>query len=150
MSSGLPWKTWRRLEVSERKFLVDTSAWIASFKRTGNEELKTFLREAIDRDLVVINPLIVLELLQGCNTQKEFDTLKRRLESLEILPLIDLSWDNAYSFGFSLRSKGLTIPTLDIVIAFMAMEKGYTLLHHDHHFRMIVENSELEAIDFLG
>lgn len=44
----------------------------------------------------------------------------------------------------------MTIPALDIVISFMAMEKGYILLHHDHHFRMIVENSELKATDFLG
>ncbi len=61
----------------------------------------------------------------------------------------DLIWERVYSFGFSLRRRGLTVPTLDILIAFLAIDKGYTLLHHDHHFRMIAEHSELDAMDFL-
>ena len=61
--------------MADKKFLVDTSAWILSFKTTGQEGLKTLLKEAIERDRVVTIPVIVLELLQGCKTQKEFDNL---------------------------------------------------------------------------
>ncbi len=136
--------------MADKKFLVDTSAWILSFKTTGQEGLKTLLKEAIERDRVVTTPVIVLELLQGCKTQKEFDNLRTRLESLENCSLEDLIWERVYSFGFSLRRKGLSVPTLDILIAFLAIEKSYTLLHHDHHFRMIAEHSELDAMDFLG
>ena len=134
----------------DRKVLVDTSAWIASFKRTGPENLKSLLKEIIDGDQVVITPFVILELLQGCKTQKEFDNLKRRLESLENDLMVDLSWAAIYGFAYSLRRKGLTIPTLDILIAFLSIEKGYSLLHHDHHFKMIAEHSDLHAVDFLS
>lgn len=136
--------------MKDRNILVDTSAWILSFKRTGHEELKALLKEAIDTKRVVTSPLIILELLQGCRTEKEFDTLKTRLESLENCSIEDLAWEKVYSFSFSLRKKGLTVPTLDIIIAFLSIEKGCTLLHHDHHFRKIAENSNLDAVDFLG
>ncbi len=135
--------------MKDKKILVDTSAWILSFKRTGQETLKNLVKEAIVRERVVTTPVIVLEVLQGCKTQKEFDNLRTRLESLENCPMEDLIWERVYSFGFSLRRRGLTVPTLDILIAFLAIEKGYTLLHHDHHFRMIAEHSELDAMDFL-
>lgn len=135
--------------MKDKKVLVDTSAWIVSFRRTGPEGLKTFLRTALERDQVVTTPLIILELLQGCKTQKEFDALKTRLESLEQSSLEGLPWERVYRFGFSLRRKGLTIPTLDILLAFLSLEKGYALLHHDQHFRRIAEHSELDAMDFL-
>lgn len=133
----------------DKKILVDTSAWIVSFKKTGHETLKTLLKEALDSDRIVAAPFILLELLQGCKTQHEFYNLKARLESLENCSMDDISWERAYHFSFSLRRKGLTIPTLDIIIAFLCIEKGYTLLHHDQHFRMIARYSNLDAIDFL-
>lgn len=135
--------------MKDKKVLVDTSAWILSFKTTGHEGLKGFLKEAIDQDRVATTPLIILELLQGCKTQRDFDNLKMRLESLENCSLENLSWARVYSLGFSLRRKGLTVPTLDILIASLSMERGYTLLHHDYHFRSIAGHSELNAVDFI-
>lgn len=130
--------------------LVDTSAWILSFRKTGADELKAFLREAIDGRRVVTAPLIILELLQGCKTEKELENLKARLEALEFCPLDGLDWNGAYNLGYSLRRRGLTIPTLDILIAFLAAEKGFTLLHHDHHFKLIAEHFKLDCVDFIG
>jgi predicted nucleic acid-binding protein len=45
------------------EILVDTSAWILSFRETGNETLKDYLREALDSNRVVITNIIILELL---------------------------------------------------------------------------------------
>lgn len=136
--------------MKNKKILVDTSAWILSFKSNGNEKLKTFLKETIDRDQVVVTPFIILELLQGCKTEKEFGVLKARLESLESFPIEDMHWEQIYGLGFSLRRKGLTIPTMDLLIAFLAIEKDLTLLHHDHHFRLIAKHSKLDALDFMS
>ncbi len=66
------------------RVLVDTSAWIASFRETGNQKLKEYLREALDLDRVVTTNIVILELLQGCKSRKEYDALKDRLD---ILPL---------------------------------------------------------------
>jgi predicted nucleic acid-binding protein len=136
--------------VRHDRLLVDTSAWIVSFRRTGAEELKALLRQALERDQVATSPLTILELLQGCRLQQEFDTLRRRLESLEQLSMNALDWERLYGLGFLLRRRGVTVPTIDLLIASLAMEHGYTLLHHDRHFRMIADNSTLVVVDFLG
>lgn len=118
--------------------LVDTSAWIASFKKAGNHDLKEFMRQAIVSGHAVTSPIIVLELLQGCRSVEERDSLRIKLESLDILPITPVVWEQAYELGFSLRRKGLTIPTADLIIAALALENKTFLLHHDEHFEMIV------------
>ncbi len=118
--------------------LVDTSAWITSFKKAGNHDLKEFLRQAIVSSHAATSPIIILELLQGCRSVEERDSLKIRLESLDLLPITSAVWEQAYELGFSLRRKGLTIPTVDLIIAALALENNTLLLHHDEHFEMIV------------
>ena len=118
--------------------LVDTSAWIASFKKAGNHDLKEFIRQAIVSGHAVTSPIIILELLQGCRSVEERDSLRIKLESLDILPMTPVVWEQAYELGFSLRRKGLTIPTVDLIIAALAIENNTFLLHPDEHFEMIV------------
>ncbi len=118
--------------------LVDTSAWIASFKKAGNHDLKEFLRQAIVSGHAVTSPIIILELLQGCRSVEERDSLRIKLESLDLLPITPTVWERAYELGFSLRRKGVTIPSVDLIIAALALENNTLLLHHDEHFEMIV------------
>jgi predicted nucleic acid-binding protein len=118
--------------------LIDTSAWIASFKKTGNQELKEFMRQSIVSGLAVTSPIVILELLQGCRSVEERDALKVKLESLDILSITLSVWEQAYELGFSLRRKGLTIPTVDLIVAALTIENKSLLLHHDEHYEMIV------------
>jgi len=118
-------------------FLIDTSAWIASFKKTGGYDLKEFMRQATISGLAMSSPIIILELLQGCKTLEEQDSLKVKLESLDLLQITVDVWEKAYELGFALRRKGLTIPTVDLIIAALAIENKTFLLHCDEHFEMI-------------
>jgi hypothetical protein len=118
--------------------LIDTSAWIASFKKTGSQELKEFMRQVIISGLAVISPVIMLEILQGCRSVEERDALKIKLESLDMLSMTPSVWEQAYELGFSLRRKGFTIPTVDLIVAAVAIESKSLLLHQDEHFEMIV------------
>jgi predicted nucleic acid-binding protein len=118
--------------------LVDTSAWIVSFKKAGDHDLKEFLRQAIVSGHAVTSPVILLELLQGCRSIEERDSLRMKLESLDLLPITPVVWEQAYELGFSLRRKGLMIPTVNLIIAALALENRTLLLHHDEHFEMIV------------
>ena len=135
--------------TNHKSILVDSSAWILSFRRSAPEPLKTLLREALDQGRVATHPFIILELLQGCKTEAEFASLKTQLHSLDICPEQESSWEQAYRFAFSLRRKGVTVPTIDILIALLAIENNYLLLHHDRHFRLLAQHSDLDAIDFL-
>ncbi len=140
------WKNLKESEVKAKNILVDTSVWIASFKKDGDLQLKQFLKNTITTDMAVTCPIIILELVQGCKTPKEKDTLLRRFESLENLSITSQLWNKAYDIAFLLRRKGLTIPTVDLIIASVAIENDCILFHKDVHFELIANNySELQT-----
>ena len=126
--------------MNPEQILTDTSAWIASFKKTGNLQLKQFLKNSILAGLAATSPIIILELLQGCRTQEERDALKIKLESLDLLSITQSVWERSYELAFSLRKKGLTIPTADLIIAAVAIENNSMILHQDEHYEMIAHH----------
>ena len=91
------------------RILIDTSAWIESFKKTGNKSLQQLIIKTLDSSQVATTNIIMLELLQGCRDKKEYSEMKMRLESLELLPANGKVWDTAYNAGYNLKKKGLTI-----------------------------------------
>jgi predicted nucleic acid-binding protein len=95
------------------------------------------MRQVIVSGLAVTSHLVILELLQGCRSVGERDALKIRLESLDILFITTSVWEQAYELGFSLRRKGLIIPTVDLIIAALAIENKSLLLHHDEQYEMM-------------
>ncbi len=131
------------------KLLIDTSAWIASFREIGNPKLKDYVRNALDLDRVVTTNIVVLELLQGCKTRKEYESLESRLDVLPLYALTDATWRIAYDAGFSLRRKGITIPTIDILMCSLAKEHGFTLVHCDSHLKAASREMGVKAVDFL-
>lgn len=68
------------------KILIDTSAWIESFKRSGNEKLKEKVIEVLNSFSAVTTNIVILELLQGCRDREEYKAMQSRLEALENLP----------------------------------------------------------------
>jgi predicted nucleic acid-binding protein len=135
------------MNSDRKRILVDTSAWITSFRSEGDPRTRDLLKQAIAEDQVAIASVILLELIQGCKTKKERDQLRHELESLEWLDLDDLVWEHAYSLAFDLRRKGLTIPAIDIVIISLALENNCILLHSDRHFVIASQHlKELEVI----
>ena len=132
------------------KVLVDTSAWIAAFRGEGEAQVQEFLKQKIAAGQVVISPPIILELVQGCKTARERDRLLRELESLELLEISDHIWELAYGLAFDFRRKGLTLPTMDIVIIAIAMEHRCLLLHLDRHFSMAGKHVKALRLMALG
>jgi len=131
------------------KLLVDTSAWIVSFRKSGHEQLKKTLVAALDTLSVAATNIVILELLQGCRSRNEYDAMKARLEVLEIIPLSDAVWSLAYTTGYELRRKGITVPTVDIIIAAAAKIFNCSLLHHDKHFRALAKHLHISAVDYI-
>jgi predicted nucleic acid-binding protein len=133
----------------EDKLLVDTSAWIVSFRESGNQKLKDFLAGALDLDRICTTNIIILELLQGCKTKKEYDAMKARLDALPFYAVANTSWAIAYEAGFALRRKGITVPTIDIILCALAKEHDLILLHHDAHMKTIAPLMGVRGMDFL-
>lgn len=131
------------------RILIDTSAWIESFKKTGNKSLQQLIIKTLDSSQVTTTNIIMLELLQGCRDKKEYAEMKMRLESLELLPANGKVWNTAYNAGYNLKKNGLTIPTIDLIIASIAKSYDYTLIHHDRHFRLVTKHLDISIIDFI-
>tara|TARA_B100000959_G_scaffold281472_1_gene345604 strand:+ start:1461 stop:1868 length:408 start_codon:yes stop_codon:yes gene_type:complete len=132
------------------KILIDTSAWIVSFKKAGSEKLKQKIIDSLTSASVVTTNIIILELLQGCRNKKDYSLMKSRLESLDLLTVNDKVWDVANTTGYSLRKSGITVPTIDIIISSIVEVYGCTLLHHDKHFNLISKKLDISSIDFLN
>ncbi len=126
--------------------IVDTSAWICSFSEKGFQEIKDKLIRYLDEDRVAITGLIILELLQGTNSKKEFDKLFERLQGLHYLLTEETSWLKTSSLSFSLQRDGFKIPSTDLLIAAIAIENNCLLLHKDKHFDYISQHSKLKSI----
>ena len=48
------------------------------------------------------------------------------------------------------RRKGLTIPTVDLIIAALAIENKSLLLHYDEHYEMIVPHIPTLRTKYFG
>jgi hypothetical protein len=131
------------------KLLVDTSAWIVSFRKSGHEQMKKTLLEALDTLSVATTDIVILELLQGCRNRNEYDAMHARLTALETIPINEAVWDLSYTTGYDLRREGITVPTLDIIIAAAAKIHDCSLLHHDRHFRTISKHLHINAVDYI-
>lgn len=131
------------------RILIDTSAWIESFKKTGNKNLQQLIIKSIDSSQVATTNIIILELLQGCRDKREYAEMKLRLESLELLLANGKVWNIAYNAGYNLKKNGITVPTIDLIIASIAKAYDYTLIHHDRHFKLVTKHLDLSIIDFI-
>jgi predicted nucleic acid-binding protein len=116
--------------------LVDTSIWIEYFNRSESEA-GAHLEYLIRKKIACISGVILTELLQGARLEKELNAL---LENLTALPFLDSTldtWIRAGKISFSLRRKGITIPTTDLVIASLAIENDASVFTLDPHFEKI-------------
>ena len=126
-------------------FLIDTSAWILGLKRNSSNQIKNTLTEILDKDLSATTGIIILELLQGTRTKKEYAEILSDLSALYYFEVDKEVWEKASQLGFNLRRKGKTIPSTDLLIASIALHYDLTLLHSDNHFEIIKFYSNLKT-----
>ena len=119
--------------------LVDTSVLIDYFRGDENEATKKF-QDVLERNLPFgINQLIYLEVLQGCRTEKDYKILKKHLDTQVFYELKNGrdSYAEAAQMYLKLRKKGVTVSTIDCIIARVALENDLFLLHNDKDFTKI-------------
>jgi len=126
---------------SDRLSLIDTSAWILALRKGKKERARSEVGRLIEKNLAAITGIVKLELLCGTRTKSEYKELKEDLEALIQLEITGNTWDRASQLAYSLRRKGVTVPSADVLIAAVAMENGCNLLHADHHFDLIAEHN---------
>ena len=125
--------------------LIDSSLWILAFKRNCPENIRSIIGDLLDKDIAATCGIILLEILPGSKNEKEYKEILEEMEALHYLEVKKEVWHQGAQLGFDLRRKGITIPATDIHIASIAMYYHLTLLHADHHFELIAQNSDLKS-----
>jgi len=128
-------------------FLIDTSAWILGLKRNSSTQIKNILTEILDKDQSATTGIIILELLQGTKTKKEYEEIFSDLSALHYFKENREIWKKASLLGFELRRKGKTIPSTDLLIASISLYYNLNILHADNHFEIIKSLSNLKTTD---
>jgi len=132
-----------------KKILVDTSLWIEALKKDCSEKIKEMIWKAIDDDSAFIAGIIMVELLSGARTVKKYEQLKNNLEALVYLDTTSYVWGKAAEIAFTLKRKGINVPSGDILIAALAINYDLLLIHMDKHFELIGKNTDLKEQRFI-
>lgn len=127
--------------------LVDTSVWIDFLRGTATPQADT-LDGLLGVVPLAIGDLILIEVLQGCRSDREFSSVRRTLSPLHLVTLggPDIIVPAARNFR-RLRALGVTVrKTIDIVIATRCLRDGYELLHSDRDFDACEQHLGLRCV----
>lgn len=129
--------------------LVDSSVWIDFFGGADTPQVERLVT-LIGSGEVVLGDLIVTEILQGCDTHREFEAVRQRIEHFPVIEIVGLSAALQAARNYrSLRARGVTIrKTIDTLIATRCIIDNIALLYRDRDFDPFVEHLGLKrALD---
>jgi len=115
--------------------LVDSSVWIDYFN--GRKTAKTdWLDSALGNEQIIVGDLIMAEVLQGFQSDKDFKTARKLLLAFPFMAMVgqELAIKSALNYRF-LRNKGVTVrKTIDVMIGTFCLNYQLKLLHDDRDF----------------
>jgi predicted nucleic acid-binding protein len=123
-------------------YLIDSSAWIEYFRKTGSPahlEVKRLLADS--PDAVAMTEPVMLELLAGAPTSHAFLRLQALCRGLPMLSVeAPADCQDAAAVYRTTRAAGLTVrKLLDCLIAAVALRTQATLVHRDMDFDAIAK-----------
>ena len=127
--------------------LVDSSVWIDYFNGTITPQTDK-LDGLLGHEALAVGDLILTEVLQGFDDDRDFHTARKLLASLTVVEIggTDVAIAAAENFR-ALRKLGVTVrKTIDTMIATRCIESGYELLHSDRDFEPFVTHLNLRSV----
>ncbi|MBL8491761.1 MAG: PIN domain nuclease [Rhodocyclaceae bacterium] len=120
--------------------LVDSSVWIDYFRGAATPQTGK-LDGLLGSEPVATGDLILLEVLQGFASDRDFNLARKLMTSLEIVDLAgrDVALQAARNYR-ALRARGVTVrKTIDTLIATRCIMGRLSLLYSDRDFDPFVE-----------
>ena len=118
--------------------LVDTSVWIEASRRTGDLAYKVGLENLLEEYEACWCSPVKLEFMGGARKED-----RRRLEFyFECIPYCSVEehhWEAAQRNAWTLRDKGHSLPSNDILIATLAIDLDYRVCAKDQHFQIMAQ-----------
>ncbi len=127
--------------------LVDSSVWIDYFNGKVTKQTN-ILDSLLGSELIVIGDIILTEVLQGFQEDKDFKKARKLLDSLIFRQMLgrQLAIKSAENYRI-LRKKGVTVrKTIDVIIATFCIANNLPLLHSDRDFRPMEKHLNLKVI----
>ena len=127
--------------------LVDSSVWIDYFNGAATPQADK-LDGLLGREPLAIGDLILIEVLQGFDDDRDFVKSRRLLTSFAVIQIggPEIAIAAAQNFRY-LRKRGVTVrKTIDTMIATRCIESGYDLLHSDRDFEPFVQHLGLRIV----
>jgi predicted nucleic acid-binding protein len=127
--------------------IVDSSVWVDYFN--GNKTPQTeWLDSALGNTPVIMGDLILTEVLQGFQANKQFKVAKELLLGMPFLPMVGrvIALQSAENYRF-LRRRGVTVrKTIDVIIGTCCIHYQLPLLHDDRDFDPMVKLLGLKIV----
>jgi predicted nucleic acid-binding protein len=127
--------------------LVDSSVWIDFFSSSPSGVGAELRRMVADAEPFALSGVIVTEVLQGL--RREVSRIEHYLSQWDMLePTGFRTYREAAVIFRSARAKGVTVTTVDALIAAIALEHGATLFTLDKDFTRIARIAHLSLYAF--
>jgi predicted nucleic acid-binding protein len=126
--------------------LADSSVWIDYLRDRSSPQVDQLDILLASPDLIMAD-LVLAEVLQGCDTDKEFEKVRRFLEPIPVITITDeIVAIQAARHYRTLRARGITVrKTIDTLIATRCIVDGHALLYSDRDFDPFVEQLGLQS-----
>lgn len=127
--------------------IIDTTVWIDYLKGSNTAQVN-WLDAQLDQQRLGITDLILCEVLQGTNSDKEFTQVQTELSRLQIFDTggVELAVASAQNYR-ALRAKGRIVRrTIDCLIASFCLQYNFALLHNDRDFDPFEQYLNLQVI----
>ncbi len=116
--------------------LVDSSAWIEGFRKSGSPGVKHALEGLLDAYEAQWCSPVRLEVLGGAR-RDERKFLGSCFSVIPYRPTKEDDWERAVALAWKLRGNGLNLPWPDVLIASIAIHDDVRLYAIDKHFEEI-------------
>jgi predicted nucleic acid-binding protein len=113
--------------------LIDTSAWIDFFRDRG--PFADRVDHALEEGEAAICGPVETELRRGLRSRAERAEVLLHLRGCHALPQPRDLWEEAGELGFALGRRGVTVKTLDLLIASYCLAHQVSLLTSGQDFR---------------
>jgi predicted nucleic acid-binding protein len=128
--------------------LVDSSVWIDYFN--GHNTTQTdWLDSALGKIPIIMGDLVLTEVLQGFQNEKDFKIARTLLLSVPFMPMLgqQLAIESAMNYRI-LRKNGVTVrKTIDVMIGTFCVHYRFSCLYQDKDFDPIVKFLKLKTVE---
>lgn len=115
--------------------VADTSTWIDYVK--GIESLQTSILDyELEHSKIITGDIIITEFLQGFREEKDYETAKQMMESLEYHDFLgkEIAIQATQNYRILKKSGIIVRKTIDVIIATFCIENRFELIHNDRDF----------------